>query len=282
MAVTAITKEIRSHHIRYVMRCPWGILSRLGRVYDGCPFEMADSTMTRTKAPPQLGDRETQTVEFKETYHPDNPKSVEEMAKDVAAMASARGGTIWIGVNEDQKERIAAAHIPMSDATAVDQEKRLGEAVLSRCFPPPAYSCERVPVNGGVLLAVEVLPSSHQVAVRKNGGQDAPYIFPIRTGTLTQLRQPDLADHATARGYALQLAALAMPIEVALGETDSTFRCANARLMNLQHVDLASLRFEASSPGSAEGVTYRCKDIKAIYPPSGPRDNRWQIDLVKK
>lgn len=236
---------------------------------------------TTTKTPPTIGDRETQTVEFKRIYDLAAADVMKEMAKDIAALAAARGGTLWIGVDEDRKQKTVAQLAPMSDTDAGAQEKRLAEAVRTRCTPAVHYNPQRVSVDGGVIVAIEIEAAGQPVAVKVDGKQDSPYLFPIRTGTLTQYRQPDLSDHATARGWALQLSGIASGTDIALGEyAGGSYPDRSPRRVKYVGVDLESLRFTVVDGGAER--TWRCADIRFVQPPAGlsPR-SPWQIDLFK-
>jgi hypothetical protein len=88
---------------------------------------------------------ETSTFDLKQKY--DLKLHAFEMAKDVAAFASAMGGTIVVGAVEgtgDRKGRIATFK-PV--ATPGEFETKLGEAIRRRCRPQPVWRTKQLTLD---------------------------------------------------------------------------------------------------------------------------------------
>ena len=122
-----------------------------------------------------------------------------EMAKDVAAFASAMGGTVLVGAMENQVTHLLTGYAPIPETDAHDIKAAFEIAVKNRCKPVPVFSCEVMqnPPNSGYVVAVNVDPFPTQlIGVRLMGdktdgfGGDA-HVFPIRVGTHTTLLQPE-------------------------------------------------------------------------------------------
>lgn len=121
-----------------------------------------------------------------------------ERAKDVAAFANATGGVILIGAEEDKPNARLGVYKPMDEATAAAVMKGYEEAVRDRCRPPPAIDVQKVPKDGGFIVAINVEPfPGAAVGVRAktapSEGKEAfdAYLFPLRVGTQTNWLGPE-------------------------------------------------------------------------------------------
>jgi hypothetical protein len=149
-------------------------------------------------------DYERPAIDFKSKYAvyrmKGNPAkwNTFEIAKDVAMFANALGGTILVGAKEDRTKHVLDSYEPMTDVEAGALTQAFDTAVQDRCSPRPRFDCDRVPKDGGVLLAVNVEPFPGQpVGVYAKadkedgwGGSDA-WAFPYRTGTQCIFTRPE-------------------------------------------------------------------------------------------
>lgn len=146
------------------------------------------------------GQHERATFDAKKAYneHDDDTRKL-EMAKDVAAFASAMGGTLLVGAVEKDGVIQAFSHV---DAKRL--QETLSKALQALCVPIPSYDNARIsldaeeqslilgrPASGAVtIVAFNVFPmSSGPVAVRTAPNSDA-YRFPIRVGDHTGFLDP--------------------------------------------------------------------------------------------
>jgi len=174
-------------------------------------------TWTPILSPAQLvGIHESSVFDAKQTYDLTLAETPFEMAKDVAAMASAMGGTVLVGAIEGRdatKGRIVA----FKDVT--DSGKliaALSQAVARRCRPLPVFNpielridrtaqraiLAREPASESVnLLAINIWPlPSGPVGVEASDARgqilEFAYRFPLRRGEKTEyLRPEELALH---------------------------------------------------------------------------------------
>jgi hypothetical protein len=110
------------------------------------------------------------------------PTDRAELAKDVAAFANRIGGTILIGAAEDRKRGVLGRYQTMGAVEAAEVRKACSEAVRDFCSPQPLFEPDRIPKDGGFVIALNVRPFPGQaVGVRRAGDSDA-YAFPMRTG----------------------------------------------------------------------------------------------------
>jgi hypothetical protein len=126
-----------------------------------------------------------------------------EPAKDVAAFANAAGGTLIHRAYEDTSRRVLGKYAPMSEKYAPMSEKEAGKlvqaydlAIKERCSPSPVWSHARIEYEGGIVVAINVLPSPGQVigvrvsADEGNAYRGNSYLFPLRVGTQTRYLLP--------------------------------------------------------------------------------------------
>lgn len=146
---------------------------------------------------PVRGCPETNSLEFKARYKKSTtpPFSGYELGKDVAALANAMGGTILVGAQE-----VASAldgYAPLSETDANETIHAVEQAVRDRCSPSPVVSQNKVPLDVGFVVAINVSPFPGQpVGVRlrsdrtEGHGGDA-WTFPVRIGTQTKFFRPE-------------------------------------------------------------------------------------------
>jgi hypothetical protein len=147
-----------------------------------------------------------------------------EIAKDVAALANAQGGTILIGAAG--KGEYLQCHKPLSTDEASRSQRAYEEAVRDRCSPLPLFSVAGVPLDGGFVVAVNVWPFPGQlvgVEIKKGeakcgkGGTqpEGLYYFPVRVGAHTVGLTPE----QLAMFMDPKARRIALCLEQALGQT---------------------------------------------------------------
>lgn len=147
------------------------------------------------QALPAIGTSESQTMDFKAAPTSDSF----EMAKDIAALANAHGGSLIYGAAGRSQ---LATWLPLTDDQAKKCEREVDQAVRDRCRPGPLFGIQRVSVTGGCVVVVNVFPFLGQlVGVRLlrdevtcgSGGKkiDDVFWFPIRVGTHTKAITPE-------------------------------------------------------------------------------------------
>lgn len=140
---------------------------------------------------PAIGAEETTELDFKLTYRKGDGFDAFEMAKDVAAMANANGGTILIGAAEDKNGERLGCYKPLDASTAKETATALEHAVGNRCSPRPVVSVSRIGVDGGEVVAVNVWAyPSQPVGVKVRGDKtdgwgEPAWVFPLRVATQT-------------------------------------------------------------------------------------------------
>jgi hypothetical protein len=121
------------------------------------------------------------------------------MAKDVAAFASAHGGTLLVGA-------YGGTRLEHYKSVTADEAKEIAEgfdrAVRDRCAPAPLISTEVLPHDDGFVVAVNVHPFPGQligVRILQNDKKDLGALkgvehlcfFPLRVGTHTKFIPPE-------------------------------------------------------------------------------------------
>jgi Putative DNA-binding domain len=181
---------------------------------------------TETTSLPAVGDGyERAMLDFKAKGE---TKSAFHLAKDVAAFANHLGGTLLIGAREEGGR--VARYLPLTAQEAKGVQDAVSAAVGNRLSPKPIVDFAQLPVDAGVVLAVNVSPYIGQaIGVRviadkaKEGFGDDAYVFPVRTLTdtiyllpgqlsmfmLPAIRRTVILLHSIPRGAAVHVVAIA-------------------------------------------------------------------------
>ncbi|MGO8998105.1 MAG: helix-turn-helix domain-containing protein [Polyangiaceae bacterium] len=125
---------------------------------------------------------------------PPAPFSDPELAKDVAAFANALGGTVLVGAREDLPRGVIAAYVPLAETDAKETTEHYNVAASSFCSPRPLIQVARIPLAGGVVLAVNVWPFIGQlvgVSEDGTGRQGRAFRFPYRVGNAAVWIEPE-------------------------------------------------------------------------------------------
>lgn len=117
----------------------------------------------------ERGDAEGATLEYKSSrlFEQKNDKVFETLSKEVTGLANAMGGILVIGIEEDSERRISDIR-PIQDPSR--NETWLEDGLLSRIAPSLQISIERIEVESGHLLVLDVPPSRnapHQAADKR-------------------------------------------------------------------------------------------------------------------
>jgi schlafen family protein len=146
--------------------------------------------------PPEVGTLEDQELDFKRrATGKDGKFDYLELAKDMAAMANAYGGTIVVGACEATKGTLST-YDPMEEKEAASVCNEYKTAQRDRLRPSVVVIPEVVPHEGGFLAAVRIEPSMGQaIGVRFIPKKDLDptetkvipevYGFPVRVGDNT-------------------------------------------------------------------------------------------------
>lgn len=159
---------------------------------------MARPPITNAAELPPIGIHEAVDLDFKATVSTAAGYRF-ELAKDVAALANALGGSLLVGAHEKPAGRLDSYGLPATadpDAIVAAYE----QSVRDRCRPAPLFSSERIDQYGKIVIAVNVEPTVTQptaVRVTKDAISDEKYsgeawCFPIRVGTQTAYLSPEV------------------------------------------------------------------------------------------
>lgn len=139
---------------------------------------------------PEHGARETDTLDFK--CEVESGTDLWKLAKDVAALANASGGSILVGACGGTT---LAHYKPLTRDECLDALKKYEEAVRDRCSPAPSIAHEYFTHATGVALAVHVAPFPAVVAVRvvspDVGSGDDAWIFVRRVASQNVSFRPE-------------------------------------------------------------------------------------------
>jgi hypothetical protein len=126
-----------------------------------------------------LGEKEDLHQEFKSR---DALKKMDGIAREVVAMLNAEGGTVWVGLRDENDRAVAVEPVPSAD----QEQRRLRDYLMDTIEPSPAgkeVEVEVVPVEGeGEILRVRSKPG---------GSGRAPYAHLREGGRLFVLRTSD-------------------------------------------------------------------------------------------
>lgn len=111
-----------------------------------------------------------------------------EMAKDVAAFANVQGGAILIGA---EHEGGSLQYSPLAPEAAIRLADGYQRAIKRQCRPLPVIDPRHVPMDTGVVVAINVPPyPAPPIGVRSEEHGDA-WLFPARRGDLTHFLLPE-------------------------------------------------------------------------------------------
>jgi len=122
---------------------------------------------------PQIGSRESASLDFKEQGYGKNESESCEAARDVAQFANHLGGTIILGAKENKgslKEYVDVVDIE-------DHRTRIRDICAARIEPSVSIEPVEIDCGGKKVLAINVSPSIFIVGVRISTNR---YEFPIR------------------------------------------------------------------------------------------------------
>lgn len=130
-----------------------------------------------------IGKAESDRLEFKREFWTGSGWQ-EELAKDLAAFANHRGGTVVVGLHE--KDEVALGHSGVSFKK--QPEQRIRQALHRHCWPQEAVqvSVEHNKSPEGELLVIDVEPWAHGVVAVRSGQNLHLHRFPVRRGAHTQ------------------------------------------------------------------------------------------------
>jgi hypothetical protein len=144
---------------------------------------------------PGPGEHEGPSLDFKR-YDASAEQKRFELAKDVAALANTRGGTIVVGALCAGDRLLKYEPIPDPSRTKA-LARAFEEAVRDRCYPAPLIEVQVFNREGaGEVLAVHVAPSMAPVAVWLKAAVDEGYgerawVFFIRVGSHSRSVSPE-------------------------------------------------------------------------------------------
>ncbi|MER8577663.1 ATP-binding protein [Mesorhizobium sp. M1423] len=139
----------------------------------------------------ERGDAEGATLEYKSSrlFEQKNEKIFETLSKELTALANAIGGILIIGIDEDNERRILDVR-PIEDPSK--NETWLEDGLLSRIAPSLQISIERIDVERGHLLVLDVPPSRnapHQAADKRFYARRLFRIDPLLTFEVEDIRR---------------------------------------------------------------------------------------------
>ena len=124
---------------------------------------------------------ETPTLEYKRQPYASDDRGRRDFASDVAALANSHGGTLLIGVGEDDDGRACALHPLTGNEDA--EKQRIDQWLARQIFPrPQGYDVHAIPVDGGFVMAIQI-PQQFGGPFQASHGTWSR--FPIRTGRIT-------------------------------------------------------------------------------------------------
>lgn len=156
-----------------------------------------------------IGKREGATLEFKSAAALQQPQRI---GREVVAMLNARGGSILVGVAEQQGE--ARSIDPIPDAERA--QRRLLDHLVDTIEPTPTESevaVEAVETDGGTVLRVRVRPEAAKSPYAQVAGNSRTFV--VRTGDrVVRMSREDLRSRFRDQGAA------ADPIDATKGTLD--------------------------------------------------------------
>ncbi len=247
-------------------------------------------TITTPGDLPSVGAPETTALDFKAKY--DEAGKSFEIAKDVAALANANGGTLLIGAAESRPVATLGGYVPFDEPTAAKIKKDVDLAVIQRCSPAPFISPVSIArPEGGWVVAVNVSAHPTQAVGVKIAGHsadgygDPAWVFPVRVGTQTDFIPPEVLAMMMVpeiRRKALMLDAIPIPcrreveVEGAYYQTAGAAPAVNpVQLVSVdQRTNTVCLRSVLS--GYETEIRFPLDDVEAVWE---ARKDKWRIRL---
>lgn len=131
-----------------------------------------------------LGEKEDLHREFKSR---DALKKPEIIAREVVAMLNADGGTVWVGLRDDNDRAVAVEPVPDADR----ERLRLRDYLVDTIEPSPAggeVEVRQVETDEGNILKIEVRPQENKTAYAhlREGGRFFLLRFDDRTRPMSR------------------------------------------------------------------------------------------------
>jgi hypothetical protein len=260
------------------------------------------AVFNRMETLPPLGTREGPQLDFKAVLNRTKTGSTDyfELAKDIAAMASAFGGTVLIGACENKSTGQVVTYKPLSAVEAEEVVKAYDKAMRDRCVPQPLIDPGTIPHEGGFVVAIHIHPVlDRPVGVKtkvvdgEKFGDDGAYVFPVRLSThaisFTPEKLPMLLNPAIRRTVILlegipeaeraQLALLTLPFLGGSGRDSVHVSTVYARLdeINLEaNIAFFTLLNHTTKAVTPDTVNIPLDDIETIWRES---PTEWRIRL---
>ncbi len=148
------------------------------------------SPIVRPDQLPPVNTPEQTWLDFKAQVDPANRA---ELAKDVAALANATGGTLVVGAAETRSQLSAYRPLPQQEATTI--ARAYEEAAQRLVRPLPIVNVAPIPKDGGYVVVVNVQPFPGQAVgvhiKQPETNRDNLYHYPVRVGTQTAFITPE-------------------------------------------------------------------------------------------
>jgi len=209
-----------------------------------------------------------------------------ELAKDVAAFANALGGTLLVGAHEDTARGVIDRYVALTEVDALETLQHYNDAVSTRCSPRPLIQPERLPFDGGFLVAVNVWPFLGQLVGVSDSGlgsQGRMFHFPYRVGRATAWIEPE--QHAmfmipTIRRTIVLLESIPQGPHTAVQIVRSSPGIADLGSASFMGVDIpgnVAIFQKGDGPGRTTTFHIALDDIERVWRAAG---DQWRIRLV--
>lgn len=152
-----------------------------------------------------LGARESQRLEFKRREALDRPEVV---GRAVVAMLNAQGGTVWVGLREEQGRAVTVEPLSTPDGA----QRQLLDYLVDAIEPVPSHreiELRQVHTDSGIILRIDARPEkSHRpYALLRSGGRlfvtrVADRVRPMTREEVLGLTKPVLSDQALQHAMA--------------------------------------------------------------------------------
>lgn len=239
-----------------------------------------------TRALPEIGTEETDTLDFKaEVKRLEGKPSADrfELAKDVASFANASGGTVLIGACGGSRLTAFKA-MTADDAEWLAREYE--EAVRDRCAPPVSVRAEKLAHGDGAVLAVHVPPFPFQVAVKVRGdakdgyGHDA-WVFFSRVASQNKEFRPEVLPMLTPEMRRIAVLLRSIPVDskvtvIQRTHGDGFHPQSNCRLVGVDETR-NSVVFHRYNGSVASEIRVPLDSVRTAYE---ERDDQWTVEVA--